>query len=51
MPNKFNHCPQCNGERIEQTDYEDENGKEDVDGRRCLDCKWEGSIFELVCAD
>ena len=49
MPNKFILCPTCGSKEIEQTDYEDENGEEDTDGRRCLKCGWDGDISELVC--
>jgi hypothetical protein len=44
----FIHCPCCKGVNIEDTDYEDENGEEDTEGRRCLDCNWEGDVSELV---
>ncbi|MFH2059688.1 MAG: hypothetical protein ABIJ59_12395 [Pseudomonadota bacterium] len=46
---KYIYCPNCEDCNIEQTDYEDETGKEDTDGRRCLQCGWEGDISELVC--
>ena len=49
--NRFIYCPQCGGSNLEQTDYEDENGEEDFDGRRCLDCDWEGDVEELHCSD
>lgn len=42
-------CPNCDSADIEQTDYEDENGEEDTDGRRCIWCGWEGDVSELVC--
>lgn len=50
MTDEFIYCPRCGGKKIEATDYEDENGEEDTDGRRCLDCWWEGDCTELVCA-
>jgi len=49
MMDKFIYCPKCNSRNIEQTDYEDEAGEEDTNGRRCKDCNWEGDISELVC--
>ena len=48
---KFIFCPSCEGCNLEQTDYEDENGEEDINGRRCLGCGWEGDVSELVCMD
>lgn len=48
---EFIHCPRCGSTNLEPTDYEDENGNEDEDGRRCLDCSWEGDVSELHCAD
>lgn len=54
---KFIHCPWCKGTNILQTDYEEEDpyneGEyvEDVEGRACGDCNWEGSDDELVCVD
>ena len=36
---------------MEETDYEDENGEEDTEGIRCLECGWEGYVSELVCKD
>lgn len=47
---KFIYCPQCKNSTIIETDYEDENGEEDTQGRRCEECGWEGDISELVCA-
>lgn len=48
---KFIYCPNCDSDQMEETDYEDENGEEDTDGRRCDNCKWEGDVSELVCHD
>ena len=42
-------CPDCEWGDLEQTDYENEDGKEDINGRRCLTCGWEGDVSELVC--
>lgn len=50
MTDEFIYCPRCGSKKIEATDYEDENGEEDTDGRRCDDCGWEGDSEELVCA-
>jgi len=47
--NEFNLCPDCGDDDLEQTDYEDENGEENINGRRCLTCGWEGDVSELVC--
>lgn len=47
--NKFIYCPRCGGDWIEETDYENEDGEIDQDGRRCNDCDWEGDQSELVC--
>ena len=47
----FKYCPQCGSDKIEQTDYEREDGTEDTDGRRCLACDWEGDVSELHCKD
>ena len=49
MADDFKYCPQCGGEEIEETDYENEDGSVDEDGRRCAGCRWEGSVDELVC--
>ena len=49
MPNEFIYCPRCESGDIEETDYEDESGEEDVEGRRCNSCGWEGDRAELVC--
>ena len=46
---EFILCPRCGGPDIHQTDYEDENGEEDVGGCRCDKCSWEGDRSELVC--
>lgn len=48
---EFIHCPNCGGDNIEQTDYENEDGEEDEDGRACVDCGWEGDDSELVSGD
>jgi hypothetical protein len=48
---QFIFCPTCGSEKMDETDYEDENGEEDTDGRRCLECGWEGDLSELVCKD
>lgn len=48
---EFIHCPDCKGSSIVQTDYENEDGSEDEDGRACDDCGWEGDDSELVAAD
>ena len=45
----FIFCPDCEWDALEQTDYDDEDGKEDTNGRRCLICGWEGDVSELVC--
>jgi hypothetical protein len=45
---KFVCCPTCGSDQLEATDYEDERGEEDTDGRRCLKCRWEGNVCELV---
>jgi len=42
-------CPDCERGYLEQTDYENEDGEEDTNGRRCLQCGWEGDVSELVC--
>lgn len=49
MSKEFIYCPRCESGDIEETDYEDENGEEDVEGRRCNSCGWEGDRSELVC--
>ena len=49
--NRFIYCPRCDSGELEITDYEDENGDEDTDGRRCLKCNWEGDVHELVCRE
>ncbi len=46
---EFIYCPRCESSNINETDYEGEDGEEDTEGRRCLDCGWEGDIDELVC--
>ena len=46
---KFIYCPRCGSDNIYETYYEDENGEEDLDGRACEECGWEGDIGELVC--
>lgn len=46
---RFIYCPRCGSADIEQTDYEDENGEEDTEGRACNACTWEGDRQELVC--
>ena len=51
MTDEFIYCPRCGSKKIEATDYEDENGEEDTDGRRCEDCGWEGDRDLLVCAE
>lgn len=51
MANEFIYCPRCESGDIEETDYEDENGDEDTEGRRCNSCGWEGDRSELVCKD
>lgn len=51
MELEFIYCPWCKSGNLKQTDYEDENGKEDIGGRRCLDCGWEGDEQELVCKE
>lgn len=48
MTEEYIYCQQCESADIEVTDYEDENGEEDVNGRRCRECKWEGNCDELV---
>lgn len=48
---EYIHCPQCGSVKIEQTDYEGENGDEDMDGRHCLCCHWEGDVSQLVAAE
>lgn len=45
---EFVHCPHCDSKNIWQTDYEEEDGTEDEDGRRCENCGWEGDDQELV---
>lgn len=45
---EFRFCPQCKSENITETDYEDDDGEEDTDGRACSDCGWEGDVGELV---
>ena len=45
---EFIYCPNCESD-VEQTDYENEDGEEDTNGRRCLNCNWEGDVSELVC--
>lgn len=47
----FIYCPNCDSADTEQTDYENENGEEDTDGRRCQKCGWEGDVSELVCKE
>lgn len=47
---EFIYCPRCKSKNIEATDYEDENGEEETEGRRCADCGWEGDADHLVCA-
>ena len=49
MKDEFIYCPRCGSSHITETDYEDENGEEDTDGRACSECGWEGDIGELVC--
>lgn len=49
--NKFIYCPNCNSNNLEQTDYEDETEEEDINGRRCCQCGWEGDVSEFVCID
>ena len=51
MSDEFIYCPRCGSKNISETDYEDENGDEDSDGRACNDCNWEGDVQELVCKD
>jgi predicted RNA-binding Zn-ribbon protein involved in translation (DUF1610 family) len=46
---RFIYCPQCKNSTITETDYEDENGVEDTQGRKCEECGWEGDVGELVC--
>ena len=46
---EFIYCPDCGSRDLAQTDYEDESGEEDTNGRRCNKCRWEGDISELVC--
>ena len=48
---KFIYCPDCESDNLEQTDYEDEDGEEDICGSRCRECGWEGDMSELVCKD
>lgn len=45
---RFIYCPQCKNSTTSETDYEDENGKIDTQGRRCEECGWEGAVDELV---
>lgn len=49
MAGKYNLCPRCASNDIEETDYEDENGEELTEGRRCANCGWEGDDEELEC--
>jgi hypothetical protein len=49
MTEQFIYCPRCGNSLIEETDYEDEHGEEDTEGRRCIECLWEGDMSELVC--
>lgn len=60
--NKFRYCPQCESDKITETDYEiidpdcedPDDAPEyivDDDGRACDDCNWEGDVTELVCKD
>lgn len=51
LVDKFIYCPSCDSSNLEETDYEDEDGEEDVGGRRCKQCGWEGDETELVCKD
>jgi hypothetical protein len=46
---KFIYCPQCKSDKIEETDYENEDGSTDDNGRRCAACGWEGDVGELLC--
>ena len=48
---KFIYCPDCGRDNLKHTDYEDEEGHVDDDGRRCDVCGWEGDVTELVCDD
>lgn len=50
MEDEFIYCPRCHSsEYIEETDYEDESGEIDTNGRACDACGWEGDVSELVC--
>lgn len=51
MSDEFKYCPQCGSDEIGETDYEDENGQEDTEGRCCSKCSWEGDVSELVCKE
>lgn len=56
MADKFIYCPRCESDKISETDYEELNEdtgeyEEDVDGRACDDCGWEGDRDELICND
>ena len=46
--NEYIHCPRCGSTEITDSDYEDENGEDDIYGRRCGGCSWEGDLSELV---
>jgi len=48
MSEEDKYCPYCGSEKIFQTDYENEEGVEDTEGRGCEDCHWEGDVSELV---
>jgi hypothetical protein len=51
MSDEYKYCPNCEGANLIVTDYEDENGEEDLDGCACEDCRWEGDVSELQCAN
>ena len=45
----FLYCPQCGEKNISQTDYENNDGEDYTEWRRCNYCGWEGDISKLVC--
>lgn len=49
MADQFIYCPQCGSDQLSETDYENEDGEVDTDGRHCDKCQWEGDVGELVC--
>lgn len=55
MSHEFIYCPRCGSDKIEPTDYEEENEdgecEVDEDGRQCIDCNWEGDRHLLVCKE